>query len=101
MYNIEFVVAAMADIADECDNRGLYSEADELTSIINMISKVAEISKEAYVKAIKQKGKTKYQVKSKKNPDWSGGIYSSRAEAEKRLAEVEMFKHMKKRKKRK
>jgi len=46
----------------------------------------------AYVKKT-DKG---YCVKSKKNPGWSGGCYPTRPEAEKRLSEVEMFKHMKK-----
>lgn len=36
-----------------------------------------------------------YEVKSKKNPKWSGGTYKSKSKAEERLGEVEMFKHMK------
>ena len=92
MYNMEYLIAALADVADEADKRGLESIADDLTSLIVTISKFA------YVKKIKEKGKTKYEVKSKKNPDWSGGIYTSKEEAEKRLKEVEMFKHMHKNK---
>jgi len=34
-------------------------------------------------------------VKSENNPDWSGGCYPSREKANKRLEQVEMFKHMK------
>jgi hypothetical protein len=45
-----------------------------------------------YVKKTKGKG---YCVKSEKNPDWSGGCYPTKAEADKRLQTVEMFKHMK------
>jgi hypothetical protein len=44
-------------------------------------------------KIVKEKGK--YCVKSEKNPDWSGGCYDSKQEAQGRLNEVEMFKHMK------
>jgi hypothetical protein len=42
----------------------------------------------------KEKGKG-YCVKSPDNPDWSGGCYPSKGEAEKRLHEVEYFKHKK------
>lgn len=97
--NLEFILLSLADLADECDNRKLYIEADELTNILNFITKVAEINKEAYIQQTKSKGKTKYVVRSEKNPNWHGGTYSSRSEAEKRLAEVEMFKHMKKKRK--
>jgi len=41
-----------------------------------------------------EKGKG-YCVKSEKNSDWSGGCYPSKGEAEKRLQQVEMFKHQK------
>lgn len=40
----------------------------------------------------KEKGKG-YCVKSEKNPDWNGGCYPTRGEAEKRLNQVEYFKH--------
>ncbi len=46
-----------------------------------------------YIKHEKGKG---YCVKSEKNPDWSGGCYPSHGKAEKRLEQVEKFKHMKK-----
>lgn len=96
---IEFIASAIADVADQCDERYLYKEADELTSILDLLTKIAEVNKEAYIQSTKQDGKTKYKVKSEKNPNWNGGIYSSRSAAEKRLAEVEMFKHMKKNRK--
>lgn len=107
MNNLDFIITALADFADECDRRELYVEADEITDIMNFLVKVAEIneeavaeiSKEAYISTSKSDGKTKYTVRSEKNPNWRGGTYSSRAAAEKRLAEVEMFKHMKKRRK--
>ncbi len=44
----------------------------------------------AYVK--EQDGE--YCVRSRKNPDWSGGCYKSEPAAEERLEDVEMFKHM-------
>ncbi len=34
-----------------------------------------------------------YCVKSEKNPDWNGGCFPSKGEAEKRLNQVEYFKH--------
>src|SRR5512135_2244164 len=45
-----------------------------------------------YIKHEKGKG---YCVKSEHNKDWSGGCYPSHGEAEKRLKQVEKFKHMK------
>ena len=72
--------------------------ADDLTDILKRLEKLAVISKEGYIKRKKEKGKVKYEVKSEKNPDWSGGTYSSLEKAKERLKEVEMFKHMKKEK---
>ncbi len=95
MRNLDFVIPALADVADKLDSKEMFKEADDINSVLEMICKIAELSKEAYVKKVKQKGKTKYQVKSEKNPNWNGGIYDSKEGAEKRLAEVEMFKHMK------
>ena len=46
----------------------------------------------AYIKKVKGK----YQVKSHKNSDWSGGSYDTKEEAEAALKRVEMFKHLKK-----
>lgn len=37
----------------------------------------------------------KYCVHSPKNPDWNGGCYDTKGEAEKRLEQVEYFKHEK------
>lgn len=45
----------------------------------------------AYVK--KEKGK--WCVKSEGNPDWSGGCYDTKGEAEDRLGQVEAAKHAK------
>jgi hypothetical protein len=39
--------------------------------------------------------KEEWCVRSEKNPDWSGGCYPSKAQAEQRLKNVEMFKHIK------
>jgi len=53
--------------------------------------KKAESDYSAYIKKVDGG----YEVKSKKNPKWSGGTYKSKSKAEERLGEVEMFKHMK------
>ena len=45
--------------------------------------------------AVIRKEGDKYCVRSEKNKDWSGGCYDTKEEAEKRLQQVEMFKHMK------
>jgi len=95
MNNIELLITALADVADECDNRELYSEAETLTEALDFLVKVANINKEAYIEQVKQKGNTKYVVRSEKNPDWKGGTFSSKDAAKKRLQQVEMFKHMK------
>jgi len=87
---MEYLITALSDVADEADKRGLESIADDLTSLITTISKFA------VVKKIKENSKTKYEVKSEKNPNWSGGTYNSKEKAKKRLKEIEMFKHMKK-----
>jgi hypothetical protein len=63
-------------------------------SLANIAMRIVEASEKrtAYIK--KEKGK--WCVKSPNNPKWSGGCYDTKAEAEKRLGQVEMFKHMKK-----
>jgi len=94
MYNMEFLITALADVADEADKRNLKSTADELTTLIMLLSKFGEIKKKGYVKKVQEGGKTKYEVKSPKNSTWSGGTYNTKEDAEKRLKEVEMFKHM-------
>lgn len=43
--------------------------------------------------AVIRKEKGKYCVRSPNNPDWNGGCYDTKGEAEKRLSEVEYFKH--------
>ena len=45
----------------------------------------------AYIK--EEKGK--WCVKSESNPDWSGGCYDTKGEAEERLGQVEAAKHAK------
>ena len=35
-----------------------------------------------------------YCVKSEKNPDWSGGCYDMKPEADSRLKQVEVMKHI-------
>jgi len=43
----------------------------------------------------KTPGEDSWCVRSESNPKWSGGCYPSRAQAEERLKQVEMFKHLK------
>jgi 8-oxo-dGTP pyrophosphatase MutT (NUDIX family) len=45
------------------------------------------------VEGVIRKENGKYCVRSPSNPDWNGGCYSSKGEAEKRLKQVEFFKH--------
>lgn len=42
--------------------------------------------------AVIRKEKGKYCVRSPNNPDWNGGCFDSKGEAEKRLTQVEYFK---------
>ncbi|HED38639.1 MAG TPA: hypothetical protein ENI76_10420 [Ignavibacteria bacterium] len=53
-----------------------------------------QTSAEMHIGYIQHKG-DKWCVKSHNNKDWSGGCYDTKHEAEKRLKQVEMFKHMK------
>jgi hypothetical protein len=59
-------------------------------SLASIALRVAELEQTAIV--VKEDGK--WCVKSEKNPDWNGGCYKTKAEAEARLKQVEMFKHM-------
>lgn len=95
MYNMEFLITALADVAEEADKRNLELASEELTSLVAMLSKFNEIKKEAYIKNVQVDGKDKFEVKSPKNPNWSGGTYNTKEEAKDRLKEVEMLKHMK------
>jgi len=71
---------------------------------IKIAARVAEVSEDVFIAdddapeehtgiIRKTPGKSEWCVKSEKNPDWSGGCYDSKAKAEKRLQEVEFFKH--------
>ena len=95
MDNILFLITALADVADECDNRELYTEAAELTDLISVLNETIGLQKEAYIQQIVENGKKKYKVRSEKNSKWNGGIFDSKKKAKERLKEVEMFKHMK------
>jgi len=50
---------------------------------------LAEVEREG----VNRKEKGEYCVRSPNNPDWNGGCYKSKGEAEGRLKEVEYFKH--------
>lgn len=60
--------------------------------------RISGIASEEHISYIK-KEKGKHCVKSESNPDWSGGCYESKEKAKERLDQVEMFKHMKGKKK--
>jgi len=60
--------------------------------LISVALRIAGMESVSYVKKEKGKG---YCVKSEHNPDWSGGCYPSKEEANKRLEQVEAAKHAK------
>lgn len=53
-----------------------------------IIAKRIAFNQTGYIK----KEKNKYCVRSESNPKWNGGCYDTKAEAAKRLGEVEHFK---------
>jgi len=65
-------------------------------SLASIAIRIAGFEHQAYIKKTPGKG---YCVKSPKNPDWSGGCYPTKGEAQKRLQQVEMFKSLKGKKK--
>ena len=69
------------------------ASAFRLAQIALRVAGLEEDSETAIIKKTPGKG---YCVKSEKNSDWSGGCYPSKNEAEERLDDVEMFKHMEK-----
>jgi hypothetical protein len=48
-----------------------------------------------HIEAVIRKEKGEFCVRSPDNPDWNGGCYPTKGEAEKRLQQVEYFKHKK------
>lgn len=70
----------------------------DIFSLASIAIRFAGFEHQAYVKKVPGKG---YCVKSKSNPDWSGGCYPTKGEAQKRLQQVEMFKSLKGKKKKK
>jgi hypothetical protein len=62
--------------------------------LLTIAARVAASSVETTGVVKKTPGKG-YCVKSEKNPDWSGGCYPTKAEADDRLGEVEAAKHAK------
>lgn len=71
------------------------SHKSRVASAFNFLNIAFRISSSYRFAKIVKEG-DKYCVKSEKNSDWSGGCYDTKKEAEDRLAEVEMFKHMNK-----
>jgi hypothetical protein len=63
----------------------------DLDKILRIASAIADTIRTSYIKKL---GPKKYEVRSEKNPNWSGGTYDTRAKAEKRLQQVEMFKSL-------
>lgn len=62
---------------------------------MNIIKLADQFFKIAYIKKEIIDGETYYVVHSEKNKRWTGGKYKTRKAAEKRLADIEMFKHIK------
>jgi len=62
---------------------------------MNIIKLADQFFKLAYIKKEIIDGKPYYVIHSEKNKSWTGGKYKSRKAAEKRLKQIEMFKHMK------
>lgn len=64
-------------------------EGSDITEVTKeSIEREATEEKEAVIR--KEKGE--YCVRSPNNPNWNGGCYKSKGEAEKRLKQVEFFK---------
>lgn len=57
----------------------------------NLAVRVAE----RHFQAVIRKEKGQFCVRSPNNPDWNGGCFDTKGEAEKRLKQVEFFKHKK------
>lgn len=70
------------DIKDEDDDE------DELSANIPDVE-----ASDNEVAGVIRKENGKYCVRSPNNPDWNGGCYGSKGAAEKRLKQVEFFKH--------
>jgi len=71
--NRKLILKAVYDALDRAEMLKEATVSDEVTSVIR-----------------KEKGQ--YCVRSPNNPDWNGGCYDSKGEAEKRLKQVEFFK---------
>jgi hypothetical protein len=66
----------------------------DLLAIAARVAASAEALEDESVTGVVKKTPGKgYCVKSEKNPDWSGGCAPTKGEAEKRLKQVEFFKH--------
>lgn len=62
----------------------LFIKLRDMTSAIRVAQR--------FLEAVIRKEKGQYCVRSPDNPDWNGGCYDSKGEAEKRLQQVEYFK---------
>jgi len=72
-----------------------YGEQFVRPIIPTRLTKGADKIASDYAAYVKKTPGGKYEVKSESNPDWSGGTYDSKEAAEKRLQQVEFFKHKK------
>jgi hypothetical protein len=61
---------------------------------MDIIKLADQFFKFAYIKKEVINGETYYVIHSEKNKNWTGGKYKSRKAAEKRLKQIEMFKHL-------
>ena len=65
---------------------------DSPKEIVQPERDAAEIDAAKAVQSVIRKEKGEYCVRSPNNPDWNGGCFDSKGEAEKRLKQVEYFK---------
>lgn len=89
--NLLRVAARVAALAQPLSERPDYGDSD---TAVPRGDRTSQREETGVVK--KTPGKDEWCVKSeKKDSDWSGGCYPSRGQAEKRLHQVEYFKHRK------
>lgn len=76
------------DIDEQPDIKDEDEDDDELSANIPDVE-----ASDSEVDGVIRKENGKYCVRSPSNPDWNGGCYDSKGAAEKRLKQVEFFKH--------
>jgi len=96
---MEFLITALADVAEEADKRGLDSSAEDLTSLINTISKFADTQTKTAIlrkKYREESGKEEWALldrKGKRVLKWFGSNKPSDESVQKEEQRVQYFKH--------